>query len=247
MNKRHQSINQLRPRPAFTLAEVLITLGIIGVVAAMTIPILINQTQEQAWKSAYKKTFSAIAQAFEQVKQDEGGDLSKYFTSGQHYAGGTADVVNMMGKYLKYTKSCGIPNSTDYYSFCGVIPATSIADSGANAYKTLGDSYVLSPNFIQGQYILNDGVHLFFRTWNTNGLFLIFVDTNGWNKGPNTLGKDLLGISVSKDKVMPMGAIGTGIVDNCTTTAYSCTSAIGWHGGRCEGAGCSAKILYGAK
>ena len=46
----------------FTLAEVLITLGIIGVVAAMTMPTLINSTQGAQYKAAYKKALSAISQ-----------------------------------------------------------------------------------------------------------------------------------------------------------------------------------------
>ena len=48
---------------AFTLAEVLITLGIIGVVAAMTMPTLMNQTNGAQYKAAYKKALSAISQA----------------------------------------------------------------------------------------------------------------------------------------------------------------------------------------
>ena len=47
----------------FTLAEVLITLGIIGVVAAMTMPTLMNSTQGAQYKTAYKKALSAISQA----------------------------------------------------------------------------------------------------------------------------------------------------------------------------------------
>ena len=47
----------------FTLAEVLITLGIIGVVAAMTMPTLMNQTNGAQYKTAYKKALSAISQA----------------------------------------------------------------------------------------------------------------------------------------------------------------------------------------
>ena len=50
-------------RFGFTLAEVLITLGIIGVVAAMTMPTLINQTNGAQYKAAYKKALSAISQA----------------------------------------------------------------------------------------------------------------------------------------------------------------------------------------
>ena len=52
----------MRKFNAFTLAEVLITLGIIGVVAAMTMPTLINQTNGAQYKAAYKKALSAIAQ-----------------------------------------------------------------------------------------------------------------------------------------------------------------------------------------
>ena len=50
-------------RFGFTLAEVLITLGIIGVVAAMTMPTLMNQTNGAQYRTAYKKALSAISQA----------------------------------------------------------------------------------------------------------------------------------------------------------------------------------------
>lgn len=50
-------------RFGFTLAEVLITLGIIGVVAAMTMPTLMNSTQGAQYKAAYKKALSALSQA----------------------------------------------------------------------------------------------------------------------------------------------------------------------------------------
>ena len=53
----------LSQKRAFTLAEVLITLGIIGVVAAMTIPTLIANTNSAKFKSQYKKTLSTLNQA----------------------------------------------------------------------------------------------------------------------------------------------------------------------------------------
>ncbi|MBQ8459964.1 type II secretion system protein [bacterium] len=52
-----------RVKTAFTLAEVLITLGIIGVVAAMTIPTLIANTNGQRYRSQFKKTVSTLNQA----------------------------------------------------------------------------------------------------------------------------------------------------------------------------------------
>ena len=56
-------LSNMRVRSGFTLAEVLITLGIIGVVAAMTMPTLMNSTQGAQYKAAYKKALSALSQA----------------------------------------------------------------------------------------------------------------------------------------------------------------------------------------
>ena len=50
-------------RFGFTLAEVLITLGIIGVVAAMTIPNLIANTRSAQYRSGFKKAISTLSQA----------------------------------------------------------------------------------------------------------------------------------------------------------------------------------------
>ncbi len=50
-------------KEGFTLAEVLITLGIIGVVAAMTMPTLMNSTNGAQYKTAYKKALSVLSQA----------------------------------------------------------------------------------------------------------------------------------------------------------------------------------------
>ena len=56
-------LSNMSKMSGFTLAEVLITLGIIGVVAAMTMPTLINSTQGAQYKAAYKKALSALSQA----------------------------------------------------------------------------------------------------------------------------------------------------------------------------------------
>ena len=65
-------------RDGFTLAEVLITLGIIGVVAAMTMPTLMNSTQGAQYKAAYKKALSALSQAVTlNVALDEWNSISQ--------------------------------------------------------------------------------------------------------------------------------------------------------------------------
>lgn len=68
-------------RFGFTLAEVLITLGIIGVVAAMTIPTLMNQTGEAEFKTGFKKIISTLNQAVTMNVALDNTDLSQLSTS----------------------------------------------------------------------------------------------------------------------------------------------------------------------
>ena len=63
-------------RAGFTLAEVLITLGIIGVVAAMTIPNLIANTRSSQYRSAFKKAVSTLSQAARMSEAQYGFDYA---------------------------------------------------------------------------------------------------------------------------------------------------------------------------
>ena len=62
----------------FTLAEVLITLVIIGVIAAMTVPTLMNNTNAQEFRSALKKAISGVNQALTLHYALEGMSASDY-------------------------------------------------------------------------------------------------------------------------------------------------------------------------
>ena len=63
---------QKRKKAAFTMAEVLITLGIIGIVAAMTLPSLIGRWQKIVHVNRMKRTYSIISNAFLMAQQDYG-------------------------------------------------------------------------------------------------------------------------------------------------------------------------------
>ena len=71
--------NSRRRFAAFTLAEVLITLGVIGVVAAMTMPILINEYKESVLKTQIKHAFSTISQAYKLAVIDLEYDPACYY------------------------------------------------------------------------------------------------------------------------------------------------------------------------
>ena len=64
-------------RAAFTLAEVLITLGIIGVVAALTLPAVITKYQKKQTATQLKKVYTTLSQAIEHAKADY-GDVSTW-------------------------------------------------------------------------------------------------------------------------------------------------------------------------
>ncbi len=68
---------KLSQKNGFTLAEVLITLGIIGVVAALTIPTLVQNYQEKVTVNKVKKMYSTLSNAYELIKIDN-GDYSQW-------------------------------------------------------------------------------------------------------------------------------------------------------------------------
>lgn len=81
---------------AFTLAEVLITLAIIGVVAVLTIPVLFNEYQQKAWDSSAMVFEKRLAEALRVMNTQQ--VLAGYKT--------TEDFVNELSKHMKITKIC---------------------------------------------------------------------------------------------------------------------------------------------
>lgn len=69
-----------KKRKAFTLAEILITLGIIGVISAMTIPSLLTNINSKKFKSIFKKDISTLTQM---VKLAEANDGVNFATNGR--------------------------------------------------------------------------------------------------------------------------------------------------------------------
>ena len=101
-------------RFGFTLAEVLITLGIIGVVAAMTIPTLISNTNGAKFRSQFKKTLSTLNQAGLMAQAQYDFD----------YAGATGGITTGSGESAT-TSDCGSgddPNSD--MTFCALLNGT---------------------------------------------------------------------------------------------------------------------------
>ena len=127
-------------KAAFTLAEVLITLGIIGVVAAMTIPVLIGNYRKNATVAKLQKFYSVMNQAIKLAEVDN-GEPSMWMPQRENDS--NADFGKWYNTYLdKHIKSLS-KNYYGYYyhvafadgsGFAAYIPALSQLTGKASAY-----------------------------------------------------------------------------------------------------------------
>ena len=190
----------------FTLAEVLITLVIIGVIAAMTIPTLINKTNNQEYVSRLKKTYSTLAQATNRIIADEGNpraDIGGWATS--HQA-----IYDMYKKYLSKAKECNVGETCfapiDYKKY----------NTNVSANWDIGNKTNL------GRLVLADGAFVDFQfnsdSCSGKNCALLHVDVNG-QKGPNMFGKDAFRFYLGEDGLFPTGCSNNR--DNCLTAGSS--------------------------
>lgn len=164
---------------AFTLAEVLITLGIIGVVAALTIPILISNYQETSYNTMALKTYSNLTNAYKQILANNGNALD------------ISSVNALMSQFSQVMKFVETPAC--YQTNCFVSMG---ATGGYKTVKAVSSGNVpISVPYLPA--VLNDGSFIGFYVNDVNlggglhHLGHIVIDTNG-AAGPNEFAKDLL-------------------------------------------------------
>ena len=165
----------------FTLAEVLITLGIIGIVAAMTIPSLINNSQEAQYKSAYKKAYSVANQALKKAEADN--NLVEYYDSNDSaYA-----IWDALKSNFKVVKYCNNANNDQCWNMNGEQVESGLPEKGTEGFvDASGMSWVMRCPRVSASTCGN----------------ILYVDTNGWS-APNKFGKDRwgLGYKVNDSKI----------------------------------------------
>ena len=192
-------------RPAFTLAEVLITLGIIGVVAAMTMPVIITNYQKSQTVNRLKKAYSEINQAI-RMAENEYGPIDSWYISGFSTIKEKSNYFanNYLFPNLKILKSCS-PSTNECW-------ADSYTIDGNKSYLTLENSLGSRNSFITAS---GYSVYYWLHSDPSDGGWF-WIDINGL-KGPNTFGKDIFAfmlnygpnpqISCQKEKIglMPRG------------------------------------------
>lgn len=177
----------------FTLAEVLITLGIIGIIAAMTIPTLMQAYKEKQTVSQLIATQSIMSRALKLAEEEygevEGWDANKF-------DGASATIVaDRLKPFLKLSVDCGLqdPNGK-----CFENKMTKLLN-GKNYENWSVDNRMY-------KFKLMNGTTIGLVTYSDRITPIVFlVDINGKNF-PNVMGKDLFLFRYENNSFRPSGA-----------------------------------------
>ena len=204
-------------RPAFTLAETLIALTIIGVIAAITVPVLMQNTQKQEIVSKLKRTYSTFSQAANLIISNEGNPKS----SDGGWASSSMNIYDLYLKYLNNAKECSSAEG------CWKQQVKYI--NGSKWPENFGSSSRPSLVLADGTQVhfLMNGPSCTVQSFGSNPYCAeIIFDLNA-EKAPNTVGRDVFMFVITETGLQPAG---------CRDTEYAdCKS--GW------GFGCTCKVL----
>ena len=224
-------------KKGFTLAEVLITLTIIGIVAALTIPTLINNVNEAQYNAGVKDIYNKLSSTLSMAVSNNGG-LIHAGISGSTADAFRNDFCNVMGCTQYYNNEQDTYNNlyNNNYSF--------YKGGGINSSLYGLMDYWYSNVDMSGAS-LNNGNYLVFIPYTdcTSSSYFaqnnplqtgicgeIIVDTNG-TQGPNMAGQDLYFFHVSQDNNQNYSIQPWGTPDDINSQGGDC--GIGGQGSMC--------------
>lgn len=188
--KSHRAAFYLKKENGFTLAEMLITLAVIGIIAVLTLPQLITNYKKKETVVRLKKTYSLIQQILT-ASQADNGDIATW----ELPSDGHDFFETYIKNYVKYTKEYSSSELWD------IAPRKFL-----NGNKYTGTTYVSSGKRA-AHFLINDGtlITLNYDTY----MFWVGIDTNGLSN-PNTIGIDtFLFIFTTEYGLQPLGGNGT--------------------------------------
>jgi len=221
MNKRYL-------KKAFILAEVLITLGIIGVIAAITIPTLLQNAEESKAKAGVKVAYSILTQAMTQITSQNNGSIKGICGDWDGKC-----FKDMFKGAFQYIKECDTsPTANKCWMANNYLDGTFYNVDGMGSGPPSG-LVLKNGMLVLFRYHLSDCSFSSSSSSNIQCGWIAF-DINGFQK-PNKWGKDVFNFSVQNGSIKPMGVEGdTGNLRTCNLTDTGDYS--GW--------GCTAKYLY---
>lgn len=215
----------------FTLAEVLITLVIVGIVASMTIPSVINDQKDKEILARLKKSYSTLSQVL-MMSQSFNGLYTGWGLQDNSDDASRSTFESYIAPYLNRAKYCvnedGCWSSEKSKGFDGgnEAEARTSGVGGNNVSFILADG-----TFVSMDVYGADVETVFGVTENLSYPTLTFaVDING-DKGPNQIGRDVFMFVLTEGGLVPAGK------DNSSARCY--TGATGAY----AGFDCAAKVL----
>ena len=178
----------LKKKPAFTLAEVLITLGIIGIVAALTLPTLISNHNKRVWATQLERDVNYIQNNLRKIMADE--EVDDLFNTSVVY-------TSAGGDYLEYRFAEN--KLSDYLNLKQV--------SDNSKFKSFINSSLYGGSDYKG-FNLNDGSCIAFDDEGGNIVYVgqgsfedhvdfgFLIDVN-CDRAPNKGGRDRFKISIN--------------------------------------------------
>lgn len=225
-------------KEGFTLAEVLITLGIIGVVAAITLPTLIAKHQKQVFYTQFRKAASQLENALKMYEIDNGceGNISNCFTN-ENYSIPVFDI-KFTNKFSKYFKISNEINENNYNEICkNYDTKLGYATRETLEYNNCRPEFDFQGNLTG--FITTDGV-LYFLASDDGAAGGYLMDINGPIKGPNTRGRDVYLFYLRTNKGLVWGGNESKAFEDFHPDGnIECTEN--------NGDGCAAKLLQEGK
>lgn len=220
-------------KKAFTLAEVLIVVSIIGIIAQATIPTLVQNVQEKTTIAQLKKAYSTLSQAYTMAVNENGTPDNWALGGTEATAPGAEEIMNKFTPYLKVLKQCNaidkscFPNTV--YKYVSGASLTNLNDLAYMARAQLADGSLFSTYSYGNCTTYDMGSTLALK----NTCATLMIDVNGY-KNPNQLGVDLFAFYLTKYGIIPFGT--------SSETSYSFSNSCKKTSG--EGYGCTAWVLY---
>lgn len=221
-------MNNIFQKKAFTLAEVLITLGVIGIVAAMTIPTLISNYRKRQIETQLKASISTIQQAIEFAEYE---DISYNKVADGSDAAIKEWYDSFLGKHLKVEQLCINRNPKGCWHQVKNFNGINYGDSEGIGNNIIGLTTAKGLSVNIDGYNATDITNAFGVNTNDTGL-VFFFDANGKTK-PNILGKDVYIMVWTEKGFIPAGADKTKseIETECYQTGRFCLNIVkeqGW-------------------
>lgn len=226
----------MKNKKGFTLAEVLVTMGVIGVVAALTVPNLVKDYQNKSLVAQLQKVYAELQQVFDNYLSDERVEDLKETDLFVFTSSATASNVTGLEAFLRqYFKSPAICNpasncfASEYYFISGTKDesvTTALADTNFRG-AALGSGAAIALRPGSYGYVCGD---------NGSNCRYIYVDVNG-KRPPNIIGKDLFILWVADSGVVTARLTDTAARDTWFDT--NCLKS----GTPLVGADCFGKIL----